>query len=90
MSKTLALVVTYPYQVLRSRLQAYDAKTTYSSARDVIRKTFQIEGFQGFYKGYIQLYILLTSRLVPSVIRVLPGTMITFVVYENINRAFET
>lgn len=90
MSKTLALIVTYPYQVLRSRLQAHDAKSTYSSARDAISKTYHVEGFQGFYKGYPPTFHLLTSSLVASVIRVLPGTMITFVVYENINRAFET
>jgi len=51
LSKTFALIVTYPYQVIRSRLQAYDAKNTYSSARDVIKKTFRIEGVPGFYKG---------------------------------------
>ena len=90
MSKTFALIITYPYQVIRSRLQAHDGKTTYSSARDVISKTLHIEGFQGLYKGYLPFQIILTPSLVASVIRVLPGTIITFVVYENINRAFET
>ena len=55
MSKTFALIVTYPYQVIRSRLQAHDAKTRYTSARDVIHKTFRIEGIQGLYKGYLPL-----------------------------------
>jgi hypothetical protein len=34
-------------------------------------------------------HISLTGRLVASMIRVLPGTIITFLVYENVNRAFE-
>src|SRR5271170_2370733 len=33
---------------------------------------------------------LISPSVVASVIRVLPGTIITFLVYENINRAFET
>ena len=90
-SKTLALIITYPYQVLRSRLQAHDAKKTYSSARDVIKKTFRSEGIQGFYKGYLlSLMIGTDASLIPSTIRVLPGTIVTFVVYENINRSFES
>ena len=52
LSKTMALMVTYPYQVIRSRLQAHDAKNTYTSARDVIKKTFKAERLHGFYKGY--------------------------------------
>ena len=48
----MALMVTYPYQVIRSRLQAHDAKANYTSARDVIKKTFRAEGLHGFYKGY--------------------------------------
>ena len=34
---------------------------TYSSARDVIRKTFHIEGVQGFYKGYPPTYLNSTN-----------------------------
>ena len=51
-SKTLALILTYPYQVIRSRLQIHEARTTYTSARDVIIKTLRQEGMQGLYKGY--------------------------------------
>jgi solute carrier family 25 (mitochondrial folate transporter), member 32 len=90
-SKTLALMVTYPYQVIRSRLQTHDARTTYTSARDAIRKTFSAEGLLGFYKGCPTLLHRYQAhlRLTVSIIRVLPGTIITFLVYENINRAFE-
>jgi solute carrier family 25 (mitochondrial folate transporter), member 32 len=88
LSKTLALIVTYPYQVIRSRLQTHDARATYTSARDVVRKTYHSEGLAAFYKGYLNL-VWSDASLVASLIRVLPGTVITFLVYENINKAFE-
>ena len=72
-SKSFAGCVTYPYQVLRSRLQAYDAHLVYRGAIDAIVQIWAKEGIAGFYKG-----------LVPNVLRVLPGTWVTFLVYENV------
>lgn len=72
LSKIFAGSITYPYQVVRSRLQTYDAQRQYTSAGDVVRQVWTREGFRGFYKG-----------VVPNVIRVLPSTCVTFVVYEN-------
>ncbi|CEG64099.1 hypothetical protein RMATCC62417_01134 [Rhizopus microsporus] len=77
-SKTIAAVVTYPYQVLKSRLQDQATKDTYKGVIDCAKKVVQAEGFLGFYKG-----------LAPSVIRVLPGTCITFLVYENLTQWFK-
>ncbi|KAK9465110.1 mitochondrial carrier domain-containing protein [Lipomyces arxii] len=71
-SKIGASVVMYPTQVLKSRLQIYNADSVYSSVRDVIKKTFNEEGLSGFYKG-----------LLPNLFRVVPATCVTFVVYEN-------
>jgi hypothetical protein len=71
-SKLLAGAITYPYQPIRARMQQYDAAHRYSGLVDVIRKTYYNEGFLAFYKG-----------VVPNTLRVLPTTIVTFVVYEN-------
>ncbi|RAH42991.1 putative mitochondrial folate carrier protein Flx1 [Aspergillus brunneoviolaceus CBS 621.78] len=72
LSKLFAGCVTYPYQVLRSRLQTYDAHIIYMGVRDAVMKIWVREGIKGFYKG-----------LVPNLLRVLPNTWVTFLVYEN-------
>lgn len=72
LSKMFAGSITYPYQVVRSRLQTYDAAKHYRGAWDVVVKVLRREGVQGFYKG-----------LGPNIVRVLPSTCVTFLVYEN-------
>ncbi|KAL4899265.1 hypothetical protein BDW74DRAFT_117859 [Aspergillus multicolor] len=71
-SKVFAGSITYPYQVLRSRLQMYDAHLAYRGLRDAIAQVWATEGLAGFYKG-----------LGPNLFRVLPSTWVTFLVYEN-------
>ncbi|KAL4989052.1 mitochondrial carrier domain-containing protein [Aspergillus falconensis] len=71
-SKTFAGSITYPYQVLRSRLQTYDAQLAYRGLWDAIVQIWATEGLAGFYKG-----------LGPNLFRVLPSTWVTFLVYEN-------
>lgn len=72
-SKMFAGSITYPYQVVRARLQTYDAGEKYRGAWDVMRKVAKREGIQGFYKG-----------MGPNIVRVLPSTCVTFLVYENV------
>lgn len=72
LSKIGAGCVTYPYQLLRSRLQTYDAPMVYRGVWDAIVQIGTKEGIAGFYKG-----------LGPNLIRVLPSTWMTFLVYEN-------
>lgn len=50
-SKMFAGSITYPYQVVRARLQTYDANTKYRGAMDVVRQVWANEGLRGFYKG---------------------------------------
>ncbi|KAI0422240.1 mitochondrial folate carrier protein [Xylaria grammica] len=73
-SKLVAGAVTYPYQVIRSRLQNYDADERFGRGiRGVARRTWREEGWRGFYRG-----------IIPGVVRVMPATWVTFLVYENI------
>ncbi|KIY52577.1 mitochondrial FAD carrier protein [Fistulina hepatica ATCC 64428] len=70
-SKLGALTLTYPYQVIRSRIQ--NDAVLYPTVMSTIKQTWRQEGTRGFYRG-----------LATNVVRVLPGTCITFVVYENL------
>lgn len=72
LSKIFAVATTYPYQVIRARLQ--DQHTSYTGAADVIRRTWRNEGPLGFYKG-----------MVPNLIRVTPACCITFLTYEKVS-----
>ena len=72
LSKIFAGSITYPYQVVRARLQSYDADKLYQNARDVVYQVWKREGVLGFYKG-----------LGPNLLRVVPSSCVTFLVYEN-------
>ena len=72
LSKLTAAFLTYPYQVVRTRLQ--NTETKYSGSLHCVGKIYKLEGGIGFYKG-----------LTPNLLRVVPATMITFVVYENLS-----
>ncbi|GAA5897183.1 hypothetical protein JCM6882_001811 [Rhodosporidiobolus microsporus] len=96
-AKLVAIGITYPYQVIRSRIQyqpqfsqsslaaSSSSSTTtpapsssstvapYRSIPDVLRRTYASEGLSGFYKG-----------LATNAVRILPGTCVTFVVYERV------
>lgn len=66
-SKMFAGSVTYPYQVVRARLQTYDANDKYRSASDVVKQVWAREGLRGFYKGYpfFSLKVLQFTDLLP-------------------------
>ena len=84
-SKTCATTATYPLQVLRSRLQdgsrASSSTSEWQQANGMLKLTrhlWQQEGVKPFYRG-----------LLPNLIRVMPSTCITFVVYEHLHRIFQ-
>lgn len=70
LSKLIAAVTTYPYQVVRARLQECNSK--YSGSVDCVRRTFRYEGISGLYKG-----------LTPYLAHVLPNICIVLIIYET-------
>lgn len=89
-AKVFSGAITYPYQVLRARLQSYSANAEYTSMRDVVRQVWLHEGIRGFYKGLVDQHLdrlssvtNMTNSIIPNSIRVLPNACVTFLVYEN-------
>jgi solute carrier family 25 (mitochondrial folate transporter), member 32 len=68
-SKTIATTLTYPYQVLKSRLQARNSP--FSNSRHALRAILVKEGIRGLYGGFGA-----------NLIRVVPGSAVTIATFE--------
>ncbi|EYC11382.1 hypothetical protein Y032_0050g1888 [Ancylostoma ceylanicum] len=73
LSKTIATTATFPYQVLRTRMQDHNVQSggVWRTTVDTVSR----EGFRGLYKGCIMANL-----------RQLPAAVVTFVTYENVRR----
>eukprot|EP01080_Neovahlkampfia_damariscottae_P012191 gene12191-5778_t len=74
-SKIIAMISTYPMQLIKTRLQDkknLDPKFSYSGMFDGMKKILKYEGIKGFYRGVI-----------PSTLRVTPASAITLTLYEK-------
>ncbi|KAJ2162413.1 Pyrimidine nucleotide transporter, mitochondrial [Coemansia sp. RSA 552] len=81
-AKLLASIVTYPHEVLRTRMrQPPDDKGTvkYRGLTNSAKIIFAEEGFRGFYGG-----------LTPHLLRTVPNASIMFVAYELVVHYFGT
>lgn len=75
-SKLAAILTTYPFQVIRARLQQrpnIHGAPRYIDSWHVMKETVRLEGLKGFYRG-------ITANLLKN----LPAASITFIVYENV------
>lgn len=71
-SKLVAAIFTYPYQVVRTRLQ--DQHHDYRGTLDCINRIWRLEQFKGFYKG-----------ISPYMVHVTPNILVIMFFYENFN-----
>jgi hypothetical protein len=74
-SKILSSSVSYPHEVLRSKLQKanFESETRFTGLLSCGQWIFKEEGVAGFYAGFAA-----------NLVRILPAAIATFVVYEHV------
>ena len=77
LAKLVASLVTYPHEVLRSRLQ--DDRNKFGSIVETVKKIVRKEGVFNLWSGYKV-----------NLVRIFPATISTFVAYEYINKILKS
>jgi solute carrier family 25 phosphate transporter 23/24/25/41 len=74
-SSTMAMLCTYPINLVRTRLQAsgMPGTTEYAGPLDVVRQAVRAGGLGALYQG-----------LLPNLLKVLPATSISYAVYDRL------
>jgi solute carrier family 25 (mitochondrial phosphate transporter), member 23/24/25/41 len=78
LSGSVGATSVYPMNLVRTRMQASGSPghpQRYTGPMDVAMKTWEREGWRGFYRG-----------LVPTLAKVVPAVSISYVVYEHSKR----
>ncbi|KAJ4001103.1 mitochondrial carrier [Lentinula boryana] len=80
LSGSVGATSVYPMNLVRTRMQASGSSghpQSYTGPLDVATKTWQREGWRGFYRG-----------LLPTLAKVVPAVSISYVVYEHSKRRY--
>ena len=79
LSSTCGMLVSYPLQLVRTRLQAQGLQLKgmpqYSGITDCVRKTVAQDGPLGLYRG-----------IMPNMCKALPAISISYAVYETVKK----
>eukprot|EP00818_Percolomonas_sp_WS_P001635 CAMPEP_0117436044 /NCGR_PEP_ID=MMETSP0759-20121206/804_1 /TAXON_ID=63605 /ORGANISM="Percolomonas cosmopolitus, Strain WS" /LENGTH=287 /DNA_ID=CAMNT_0005227631 /DNA_START=150 /DNA_END=1013 /DNA_ORIENTATION=+ len=81
LTKIMAVGITYPLQVVKTRLQDQQNKThavQYRGMVDCFKRMYSVEGFWSFYRG-----------IWPVVARMAPQAAVTFMFYEKMMKILE-
>ena len=72
-AKMIAAIVTYPHEVLRTRMREKGAEKKYTGVINAFRVIARTEGLPGLYGG-----------MMPHLLRVIPNAAIMFLTYETV------